>query len=224
MAGEKQPGFDGHPYTYILGGRTESGRPRYVSDFDPPPTRDFAGLLRCCRALAVETAALLYSANRFVIFYSSRHDSFKRLRALSPTSIASLTNLKIVLNESCPEPTDPSSHSHCWCSGHTEDDWDANHHCAKDAQFVFFSRNRFIVHDFHAWHPWNLPAVQREPSTPDTASTSTSSRKYYPFDRLAASEFLRDIVPVHCLAYLRFLELVFPPYVPHGWPDRQHPA
>jgi hypothetical protein len=94
----------------------------------------------------------------------------------------------------------------------------------RDAQFVFFSYNRFIVHDFHAWHPWNLLAVQREPSTPDTASTSTSSRKYYPFDRLAASEFLRDIVPVHCLAYLRFLELVFPPYVPHGWPDRQHPA
>jgi hypothetical protein len=64
--------------------------------------------------------------------------------------------------------------------------------------------------------------VQLEPSTPDTAGAST--RKYYPFDRLAASEFLRDIVPTHCLANLRFLELVFPPYVPHGWPDSEHPA
>ncbi|KAL2021087.1 hypothetical protein VTK56DRAFT_7506 [Thermocarpiscus australiensis] len=97
----------------------------------------------------------------------------------------------------------------------------------RDAQFVFFSGNRFIVHDFHALLPWDLPAVQREPSTPDTASTSTSTStntKYYPFERLAISEFLRDVVPTHCLANLRFLELVFPPLVPHGWPDSQHPA
>ncbi|KAK4234435.1 hypothetical protein C8A03DRAFT_37796 [Achaetomium macrosporum] len=65
----------------------------------------------------------------------------------------------------------------------------------RDAQFVFFSGNRFIVHDFH-----------------------------YPFERLAIFEFLRDVVPTHCLANFRFLELVFPPYVPHGWPDSQHPA
>ncbi|KAG7294642.1 hypothetical protein NEMBOFW57_004719 [Staphylotrichum longicolle] len=88
------------------------------------------------------------------------------------------------------------------------------------AQFVFFSRNRFIIHDFHASQPWDLPAEQLEPDSPETASTSAS----YPFERLAISEFLREVVPIHCLAYLRFLELVFPPYVPHSWPDREHPA
>ena len=454
--------LDGHPYTYFLGGRRrESRRLQPASDFDPPPTRNFAGLLQSCRTLHVETAALLYSANQFVIFYSGQ-GSFKHLRALSPTSIASLTSLRIVLNESCREYTHPSDDSSsCWCDGHVEDYWNAKHHCAKyrggqhrrplldpapgtdltiltsikqeveaimgewhdtvaytaphigigrlelflicdidpehpyaskaarlalapitllprlkdchvrlgklpsyplqqmaqkavlqacgraspawlgptslrtsstlttlppelririleytdlvtpwkevtwssqdrgyqvvralcvssregscptqnhhgcrlsscdfglnfdrgsvpssgccfcrrrhaafsfacncwapptnlflicralygNAQFVFFSRNRFIIHDFHATQPWDLPAVQLEPTTPDTASTSTQN--YYPFERLAISEFLRDIVPTHCLTYLRFLELVFPPYVPHGWPHREHPA
>jgi hypothetical protein len=87
------------------------------------------------------------------------------------------------------------------------------HALCRDAQFVFFSVNRFIVHDFHAMMPWNLPDMQFEPF-PDTVSTV----RYYPYERLVASEFLRDIIPVHCLADLRFLELVFPPYVPHGWP------
>jgi hypothetical protein len=96
----------------------------------------------------------------------------------------------------------------------------------RDAQFVFFSRNRFIVHDFHAGQPWDLPAEQleppdsTEPGSTETGSTSTT----YPFERLAISEFLREVVPVHCLTYLRFLELVFPPYVPHGWPQAEHPA
>ncbi|KAK4121290.1 hypothetical protein N657DRAFT_648116 [Parathielavia appendiculata] len=90
----------------------------------------------------------------------------------------------------------------------------------RDAQFAFFSRNRFIIHDFHVTEPWDLPAEQLEPGRPKTASTRTS----YPFERLAVSKFLRDIVPVHCLAYLRFLELLFPPYVPHDWPHREHPA
>jgi hypothetical protein len=77
----------------------------------------------------------------------------------------------------------------------------------RDAQFVFFSGNRFIVHDFHALMPCDLPDVQDEP--------------YYPHERLLASEFLKDIIPVYCLADLRFLELVFPPYEPDGWPDRK---
>ncbi|KAK4233131.1 hypothetical protein C8A03DRAFT_48229 [Achaetomium macrosporum] len=357
--------LDGYPYTYFLDGRPQSRWGRSDSDFDAPPPRSFAGLLRCCRALYAETAALLYSANRFVIFYS-RQGSFRHLRALSPTSLASLTSLRIVLNQSCPQTTNPAP-PYCWCGGgHTLDYWADNHHCAmfsggshrrplldpapgsdltaltvakqevqammgewhdavahisshigigrlelflevtwsrqhcgylvvrslcacsseplcppenhhgcrlnscgpdfnvavsflfsasgcfcrrrhaafsfacncwapptnlflvcralyRDAQFVFFSGNRFIVHDFHALLPWDLPAVQREPSTPDAASTSTNT-KYYPFERLAISEFLRDVVPTHCLANLRFLELVFPPYVPHGWPDSQHPA
>jgi hypothetical protein len=67
---------------------------------------------------------------------------------------------------------------------------------------------------------WALPPIQYEPWNPET----TSRDKYYPYDRLTASYFLRDAVPAGCLAHLRFLELVFPPYVPHGWPIDQHPA
>ena len=77
--------------------------------------------------------------------------------------------------------------------------------CA-DAEFVFFSGNRFVVHDHHAMPPWAVPddAAQQE--------------------RFGASVFLRDIVPARCLAHLRFLELVFPPYAPHNWPTDEHPA
>src|SRR5690242_19652636 len=108
--------LDGRPYTFFLDGRIQPrsgfdqpssrarpgvlewmlGITRPVSDVDTYTTRNFAGLLRSCHALYVETAALLYSANRFVIFYS-HHGSFDHLRALSPTSLASLTSLKIVL-------------------------------------------------------------------------------------------------------------------------------
>ena len=84
----------------------------------------------------------------------------------------------------------------------------------RDAQFVFFSANRFVVHDLHALMPWDIPDEQYEPL--DAAGNTT---RYYPYERLLASEFLRDIMPAHCLADLRFLELVFPPYVPHGWPN-----
>ena len=44
----------------------------------------------------------------------------------------------------------------------------------------------------------------------------------YPEKRLAASEFLRKIVPARCLAYIRFPELMFPPYDPLPYDD--HPA
>jgi hypothetical protein len=88
----------------------------------------------------------------------------------------------------------------------------------QDAQFVFFSANRFIVHDFHATWAWDLPAAQVEPQNPNAESTARAPI-CYPYERFAASEFLRDIVPTRCLADLRFLELVFPPYVPDGWPQ-----
>jgi len=435
--------FDGHACTYYLDGRKESRTER--SKFDPPPTRNFAGLLLSCRTLYTETATLLYSANRFVIFYSN-HGSLKPLRALSSTALASLTSLKIVLNESsCHQPTDSHNYppSCCYCRerkwadasycaskyhptvhrrplldptmhldlasaklatqpmlgewGETATylssyisvgylelslvcDIDPNHqqhsldvgqlavapialfprlkgchirlgkiwnrplqrlakeavlqacrasprpaktvspalttlplelrvrileytdlitpwrevtisrqhqgyqicrppcthpeggcppdihhgcrriycnsyvdmpgaserlpgcfcrrrytaftstcHCwapptdlflvcrvlCRDAQFVFFSGNRFIVHDFRALMPWDLPDAQYEPLNP------ASTTRHYPYERFFASEFLRDIIPVHCLSDLRFLELVFPPYVPHGWPNRE---
>ncbi|KAH6623323.1 hypothetical protein F5144DRAFT_595516 [Chaetomium tenue] len=69
--------------------------------------------------------------------------------------------------------------------------------------------------------PWQLPDVQLQHSErPDPSGP----RDYYPFDRYAASHFLCEIVPPHCLTHIRFLELVFPPYVPHGWPRAKHSA
>ncbi|KAK3934499.1 hypothetical protein QBC46DRAFT_462585 [Diplogelasinospora grovesii] len=348
--------FDGRPYTYYLDGRKESHS--MVTDRDPPPPGSLASLLLSCSQgwHGIVTTALLYSANRFVIFYSHQ-GSLEPLRALSPTSLASLTSLKIVLNESsCHQPTDSADYPpHCCCANREDERWCAKYHgsqhrrplldpalgldltsaklaaqamlsewhdtaaylssrvsvgrlelslevtwsrqdrgyqvcrppCSlqhevecpphvhngcqlsqchskdtypdpdsapspgcfcrrrhaafsftcncwapptdlflicralfRDAQFVFFSGNRFIVHDFHAMLPSDLPAVQLEPWIPSTASTG----RYYPYERFAASEFLRDIVPTHCLADLRFLELVFPPYVPHGWPHNEHAA
>ncbi|KAH6649300.1 hypothetical protein F5144DRAFT_624540 [Chaetomium tenue] len=82
---------------------------------------------------------------------------------------------------------------------------------SQEAQYVFFSRNRFIVHDYKVSPIWRLPDLpQRDP--------------YYPFEQFAASEFLRDVVPASALAYLRFLELVFPPYPPAAWPGPDHPV
>jgi hypothetical protein len=53
----------------------------------------------------------------------------------------------------------------------------------RDAQSVFFSGNRFIVYDFYALMPWDLPDVQYEPLDP------ASTTQYYPHERLFASEF-----------------------------------
>lgn len=79
-----------------------------MSSYDPPSTSNFTGLLLSCRSLYAEVAALLYSANRFVMHYP-HHCSLKPLRALTPTSLAALANLEIVLNESsCHNPTDSS--------------------------------------------------------------------------------------------------------------------
>ncbi|KAK4245427.1 hypothetical protein C7999DRAFT_34190 [Corynascus novoguineensis] len=60
----------------------------------------------------------------------------------------------------------------------------------------------------------------QKPRDPETASIEES----YPYERLATSHFLREFVPANCLAHLRFLELVFPPYWPHSWPVDDHPA
>ena len=78
----------------------------------------------------------------------------------------------------------------------------------EDAQRVFFSSNRFIVHDFTPCPPWELPVLDGP----------------YPNLQLAASHFLREVVPLRSLAHLRFLELLFPPYLPPSWPETHHPA
>ncbi|KAH6621031.1 hypothetical protein B0J18DRAFT_368540 [Chaetomium sp. MPI-SDFR-AT-0129] len=81
----------------------------------------------------------------------------------------------------------------------------------EDAQFTFFSRNRFIIHDYKTSKIWALPFFPEYEN--------------YPGTRFAASQFLRDVIPTHCLAYLRFLELVFPPYLAQTWPrGDDHPV
>ncbi|KAL2262984.1 hypothetical protein VTK26DRAFT_8713 [Humicola hyalothermophila] len=103
-----------HSYTFDLHGR---------EIYPATPPGSFHGLLACCRAIYNEAAALLYSANQFVIHYSSS-GSLEPLRALTPTALTSLTRLKIILNQaSCHQPYDsdrrvvccgdPSSRSRC---------------------------------------------------------------------------------------------------------------
>ncbi|KAL2148600.1 hypothetical protein VTH82DRAFT_2154 [Thermothelomyces myriococcoides] len=88
----------------------------------------------------------------------------------------------------------------------------------EDAQYIFFSKNRFIVHDYKIKPPWALPFDEGDTWDEDPP-------KYpYPYERFAISHFLREVVPKSSLAHLRFLELVFPPYRPGSWPPKHHPA
>ncbi|KAK0670251.1 hypothetical protein QBC41DRAFT_318422 [Cercophora samala] len=82
-----------------------------------------------------------------------------------------------------------------------------------EAQHVFFSSNRFIVHD-HTY-------------TDASSGTRIQSRwglSTYPHVRFTASKFLRDTVPSNCLGSLRFLELTFPAYHHNAWPDADGPV
>lgn len=88
---------------------------------------------------------------------------------------------------------------------------------SQDAQLVFFSCNRFIVHDYDACPPWELPDVSY-------GLDELTPTRDYPNERLAVSQFLREVVPTPCLGHLRFLEVVFPPYPPSSWPQAGHPA
>ncbi len=106
-----------------------------------------------------------------------------------------------------------------------------------DAKFVFFSANRFVISDTLAsinpyqasifpemgWlesrYGWDLAAQSQAPPPPAPRRPSA-----YPAQRLAASQFLRDVVPANGLGYLRFLELVFPPYNYQCWPQDGHPT
>ena len=116
------------------------------------------------------------------------------------------------------------------------------HTLAEDARFVFFSLNRFVVSDSLAsplnpyrafvfpmigwverhdgwgnrWYSAPLPPAPPPPAPPRPSA--------YPAQRFAASQFLRDVVPANGLEYLRFLELVFPPYNDQCWPQDGHLA
>lgn len=65
---------------------------------NPEYTLGIYGLLVCCRTIYAEVSALLYSSNRFVIRYWDKQ-SLSPLRALTPSSLSSLTHLKVVLNQ-----------------------------------------------------------------------------------------------------------------------------
>lgn len=102
--------------------------------------------------------------------------------------------------------------SHCRCWAPPTDLFLVCRTLYYEAQHVFFSTNRFIVHDYG-----DMLDPDIIPSLPwvDT----------YPNTRLTASRFLRDQVPPNSLASLRFLELVFPAYMHHSWPSSpDHPA
>ena len=101
----------------------------------------------------------------------------------------------------------------------------------QDAQLTLFSGNRFIIHDYKAHPPWALPSLRKfaeeeleHHEGPERSEVDDASCHDYPSDRFAASQFLREVIPTHCLAHLRFLELVFPPYLAQTWPRRDHPV
>ncbi|KAL2144908.1 hypothetical protein VTI28DRAFT_8369 [Corynascus sepedonium] len=91
---------------------------------------------------------------------------------------------------------------------------------SEDAKFVFYSLNRFVVSDtlasFNPCIAFNSFATFQYPNGQPPCA--------YPAERFAASQFLREVVPADCLSYLRFLELVFPPYNYKCWPYDGHPA
>ncbi|EAQ86274.1 predicted protein [Chaetomium globosum CBS 148.51] len=94
-------------------------------DLDGPVKRtwqvSFRGLLLSCRLIYGEASGLLFSSNRFVIHY--RHvrgngydvePSLQSLRNLTTTSLASLANLKIVLNQtSCHQRNEKEASGKC---------------------------------------------------------------------------------------------------------------
>lgn len=77
-----------------------------------------------------------------------------------------------------------------------------------DSQVIFCSKNRFVIHDFHSIPSFKIPV----------------ETQLYPFPRLAASIFLTEVVPEHCLRELRSIEFVFPPYHHDCWPQEGQEA
>lgn len=92
----------------------------------------------------------------------------------------------------------------------------------KDAQAVFFSANRFIIHDFTLSREVEFPRRNRRWDLEDDLDSPADIS--YPYPRLGASEFLHDVIPQDCIAHLRFLELVFPRRPAAGWPRPDSPA
>lgn len=76
-----------------------------------------------------------------------------------------------------------------------------------DAIRVFYGENRFIIIDGPNFNPY-IPWAPGD----------------YPQDTFAVSEFLRTVVPRHCLGYIRFLEVAFAPFTHLCRPRDGHPA
>ncbi|KAH6854821.1 hypothetical protein B0I37DRAFT_363110 [Chaetomium sp. MPI-CAGE-AT-0009] len=93
----------------------------------------------------------------------------------------------------------------------------------QDALSVFFSGNQFFVHDLCPSAPWWVPYLPERRFT-NEAVREPKPRSEYPHERFAASIFLQEVVPVCAIAHLRFLELVFPPYLGLSWPQAGQPA
>ncbi|KAL2196813.1 hypothetical protein P885DRAFT_60823 [Corynascus similis CBS 632.67] len=100
------------PTIYHLGATSASEAVKSdISYGDGPAT--FRGLLLSCRTIYNEASALLYSENWFWVRYRSPR-SLAALRALTPHAVASLTNLRVVLNEtSCHYDMPYESRGHC---------------------------------------------------------------------------------------------------------------
>lgn len=70
---------------------------------DRPEFCQFYGLLLSCRTLYEEASRVLYSSNRFAIYYGE-HLSLEPLRKLTPHALSNLRYLKVVLNEASCHP------------------------------------------------------------------------------------------------------------------------
>ncbi|KAK3939365.1 hypothetical protein QBC46DRAFT_388056 [Diplogelasinospora grovesii] len=113
--GHRQHYSETAPAVYDLGDPSsfEAVKTQYEID---QGFQSFHGLLLSCRTIYAEASALLYSANWFIIRYQPRR-SLEPLRALTPRALASLTNLKVVLNQtSCHEQKTGSEGSGGCCN------------------------------------------------------------------------------------------------------------
>lgn len=117
---------------------------------------------------------------------------------------------------------------HCWTKEGAQALFLTCRSLCEDARVVFYSENRFVVHDALGSNPYDA-SIEQVTDKLTRASNwereTTSGASDYPFARLAASIFLQDVVPAACLGHLRLLELAFPLYSLRAWPDDDsHPA
>ena len=110
--------WNGLPHTFDLHDRKAS------TSCDAPPS-SFHGLLLSCRAIHAEAAALLYSVNRFLVYYS-KPGSLEPLRHLTAPTVACLTSLKVVLNQAS-------------CHDNTYDDYGVSNNPSSSAPFTAVS-------------------------------------------------------------------------------------